>query len=124
VDTRSKILTPAGVGQISCPLTLVIGYFDPLRAAHARELQQIRDRAPARRLMIAVLTHASEVLDIGARAELVAALRVVDYVVTVDHEDLDAFIERLRAAEVVRLERADQDRTRQLIADAQRSQNR
>ena len=124
MDTRSKILTPAGAGQISGPLTLVTGYFDPLRAAHARELQQVRDRWPSHHLMVAVLTHAAEVLDIGARAELVAALRVVDYVVTVDHEDLDAFIERLRAAEVVRLERADLDRTRQLIADAQRSHNR
>jgi len=124
LDTRSKILTHAGVEQLSGPWTLVTGYFDPLRAAHARELQQVRDRTSGRRLMVAVLTHAREVLDVGARAELVAALRVVDYVVTVDHEDLDAFIERLRAAEVVRLERADLDRTRQLIADAQRSQNR
>jgi bifunctional ADP-heptose synthase (sugar kinase/adenylyltransferase) len=124
VDTRSKILTPAGVEQLSGPLTLVTGYFDPLRAAHARELQQVRDRTPGRGLLVAVLTDAAEVLDIGARAELVAALRVVDYVVTVDHEDLDALIKRLRAAEVVRLERADTVRTRQLIADAQRSQTR
>ena len=124
MDTRSKILTPAAAAKLSGPLTLVTGYFDVLLAGHARDLQTARDRAPNRPLVVAVVRHPGEFLAVGARAELVAALRVVDYVVTTDHDSLDSLIERLRAAEVVRLEAADLGRTRRLIDDAQRSQNR
>ena len=124
VDTRSKILTRAAAERLSGPLTLVTGYFDPLLAGHARDLQAVRDRAPDRPLLVAVATHANEVLEAAIRADLVAALRVVDYVVTTDHDHLDRFIERLRPADVVRLEAADLNRTRRLIDDAQRSQNR
>ena len=124
MDTRSKILTPAGAESLPGALTLVTGYFDVLLAGHARDLQEVRDRAPDRPLLVAVVSHPGEVLAAGLRAELVAALRVVDYVVTTDHDSLDSLIERLRPAEVVRLEAADLGRTRRLIDDAQRSHNR
>ncbi len=124
LDTRSKILNLAAAERLSGPLNLVTGYFEVLLAAHARELQAVRDRAPDRPILVAVVSHPGELMEPAARAELAAALRVVDYVVTADHDHLDGLIERLRPAEVVRLEAADLDRTRQLIEDAQRSQSR
>jgi glycerol-3-phosphate cytidylyltransferase-like family protein len=123
VDTRNKILTSAGAYGLPGPLTLVTGYFDVLRAGHARELQQARDRASDRKLLVAVITYPGELIDGQSRAELVAALRMVDYVVTANHDELDGFIERLRPAEIVRLEAADLGRRRRLIEDVQRRQH-
>ena len=124
MDTRSKILTREAAERLSGPLTLVTGYFDVLLAGHVRDLQTVRDRAPDQPMLVAVQPHPGEVLEPAVRAELVAALRVVDYVVTADHDHLEELIERLRPAEVVRLEATDVSRTRRLIEDAQRSQNR
>ena len=47
-------------------------------------------------------------------AEMVAALRVVDYVVIANEKDRDALIECLAPREVVSLEAADAARVRQL----------
>jgi len=124
VDTRSKILTLENAGRLAGPLTLVTGYFHLVLAGHARDLQEVRGRAPDRPMLVVVLGHAGAVMDAEVRAEMVAALRVVDYVVTADHDHLDGLIERLRPAEVVRLEAADLGRLRRLIDDAQRSQQR
>src|SRR5690242_17882156 len=78
VDTRSKILTLEEAERLPGPLTLVTGYFDILRAEHARELQQVRDRTPGGVVLVAILTCPDETIEIGARAELVAALRMLD----------------------------------------------
>ena len=123
VDTRSKILTLRAVAGLPRPLTLVTGYFDVLLAEHARELQQVRDRTPLAKLLVALVTYPGELLDGQSRAELVAALRMVDYVVTAKHDDLDRLIERLRPAEIVRLEAADLGRRKRLIEDVQRRQH-
>lgn len=124
MDTRSKILTRAEAARLPGPVALVTGYFDVLRAENVRELQRVRDHTPGRSLIVAVVTHPGEVLAAEARAELVAALRMVDYVVTADHATVDDFIERVRPVAVVRLEAADRDRTRRLIEHAQRTQTR
>jgi bifunctional ADP-heptose synthase (sugar kinase/adenylyltransferase) len=126
VDTRSKILSRDAALGLPPPLTVVTGYFDVLRAEHAGDLQQARDRSPAQPLLVVVLTGYSPifrpVLDPGARAELVAALRMVDYVVTADDGDRDHLIEALKPAQLVRLEAADQRRARQLREHVQRRQ--
>ena len=122
MDTRSKILTLAAAEALPRPLALATGYFDVLRAEHARDLQRVRGRTPGARLVVAVVTYAGEWMPVPARAELVAALRMVDYVVTMNHDALDGFIERLRPVEIVRLEAADLGRRRRLIEDAQRKQ--
>ena len=122
MDTRSKILTSAD--SLPRPITLVAGYFDVLRAAHAGERQKVRDRTGGRPLVVVVLTCRGELLSQRARAELVAAIRVVDYVLIADNEELHRLIERLNPAEVVRLEEADRRRTRRLIEHAQREQTR
>ena len=124
MDTRSKILSRASALELPPPLTLVTGYFDILRAEHARDLQQARDRAPAQPLMVVVLVGSNLLLSPQARAELVAALRMVDYVVTANDGDLDGIFEALKPAQLVRLEAADQRRARQLMEHVQRRQTR
>ena len=44
MDTRNKILTAEAARALAGPLTVVTGYFDLLRAEHARELAAIRQR--------------------------------------------------------------------------------
>jgi bifunctional ADP-heptose synthase (sugar kinase/adenylyltransferase) len=61
---------------------------------------------------------------LAPRAELVAALHMVDYVVTAENEDLNRLIERCQPVEVVRLETADLRRTDRLIEHVQRGQTR
>jgi glycerol-3-phosphate cytidylyltransferase-like family protein len=79
VDTRSKILETAP-SSFRRPLLLVTGYFDVLRAEHARRLRQAREDAGASTVMVIVRRRAGELLSQRARAEMVAALRGVDYV--------------------------------------------
>jgi hypothetical protein len=98
---------------------VVTGYFDPLLAAHARELAAL-----PRPLLVAVMPLAGELLSQRARAELVAGLRVVDYVVVAENTNTDALCERLRPARVVRLEAADARRTRQLMQHVREAQTR
>ncbi len=124
MDTRSKILSRDAALALPPPLTLITGYFDILRAEHARDLQQARDQAPTQPLMVVVLTGLNQILEQRARAELVAALRMVDYVVIADDGDGDIFIEALKPAQSVRLEAADQRRARQLMEHVQRRQTR
>jgi hypothetical protein len=98
---------------------VVTGYFDPLLAAHARELAAL-----PRPLLVAVLPRAGELLAQRARAELAAGLRVVDYVVIAEDTDADGLCKRLRASQVVRLEAADADRTRHLMEHVRDAQKR
>jgi hypothetical protein len=120
VDTRRKILTQAAAARLSDPFILVTGHFELLRADQVRELEAIRRRAHSRALLAAVVPRPGAIWDADACARLAASLRVIDYVVTVDHDDLEGFIERLHPAEIVRLQDADFGRLRRLIEDARR----
>ncbi len=124
MDTRNKILTPAAALALSPPRPLVIvkGYFDLLRAGHVRELNEIRRRTSAATLLAVVLPLDHGLLPLAARAELVAALRMVDYVLPGDCEDLNRLVSLLRPAETVSLEDADMRRARQLIEHVHRRQ--
>ena len=62
----------------------VSGHFDPLLAEHARRLAQIRE--PGRPLVVEVTNSAQPLLAQRARAELVAALGLVDFVVLGESE--------------------------------------
>jgi len=83
VDTRAKIITIADLMRLFSDSTLrfVRGTFDPLLAAHAQELQS--SVKPDAKLVVIVDEGVNPVLPVAARAELVAGVRVVDYVVTV-----------------------------------------
>ena len=120
VDTRRKILTETAAAQVPGPFTLVTGHFELLRAGQLRELESIRRRAPARPILAAIVPRPGAIWTAEACARMAASLRVIDYVVTVDHDDLEGFIERFHPAEVVRLEDADLGRLRCLIEDVRR----
>jgi bifunctional ADP-heptose synthase (sugar kinase/adenylyltransferase) len=120
VDTRTKILTVAAARRIAPPVVVATGFFDVLRAEHVRELSEIREGGP---LLVVVLPLAEELLDQRSRAELVAGLRMVDYVVAADHGDVDVIVESLKPVRLARLEAADARRARQLIDHVQRRQS-
>jgi hypothetical protein len=115
MDTRTKILT-AEAAPRAC--TVVTGAFDLVFAEDARELAGIRASHPGRPLLVVVLPLSGELLPRRARAELVAALRVVDYVVIAD----DAALASLEPAHLVRLEAAQAIRQRQLMEHVHRRQ--
>ncbi len=123
MDTRTKILTAQqavataqSLREAGRKVCAVTGYFDPLLAAHARRLAASRDHADA--LMAVVCSPERPILAARARAELVAALAVVDYVVLAE----DGLLEALRGAgaAVERHEDLDEQITRELIAHVQR----
>jgi glycerol-3-phosphate cytidylyltransferase-like family protein len=122
VDTRKKILTLAEAKRLAGPVVIAAGAFDILRAGHARELAALRDGAPDARLLVAVLPSALDLAPARARAEMAAGLRMVDYVVTADAEDLEQ-LSRAHAACVVRLDAAERRRIEQLIEHVRRRQS-
>jgi len=58
--------------------TVVLGYFDPMIAWHARWLESFKKADKP--LLVLIATPANAILPAEARVQLVAALRVVDYV--------------------------------------------
>jgi hypothetical protein len=117
VDTRTKILTPATLAALDPPrpLLLVTGRFDILRVAVPRDLAEARQRTGAGSLVVAVRPLPDELAPLAARAEMAAALRVVDYVLIALNGDLAGLAKSLQPIEIINLEESDAQRTRQLI---------
>ncbi|MGA2273786.1 MAG: hypothetical protein ABSH00_09535 [Bryobacteraceae bacterium] len=124
MDTRSKILTPDAARALPRPLAVVTGYFDVLRAEHARQLAGVRRRSGARTLLALVLPFSGEVFDIRARARMVAALRVVDYAVVADELEADALLDVLRPQTVIHMEADDARRNREIAERIRSGQGR
>ena len=83
LDTRSKIVPLDQIQTLQDRTARWIsGHFDPLLAEHVRRLAQARE--PGRLLLVEVTNPAQPLLGQRARAELVAALSVVDLVVLGD----------------------------------------
>lgn len=121
MDTRSKILSsPEAV--TGGAVTLVVGYFDVIRADHICDLAEARGRTPHAPLVVLVAQGPETLLPLRGRAELVAALRMVDYVLTADDGDVDAIIETLRPELLVRLEAEDLRRVSRLKEHVHRRQ--
>jgi hypothetical protein len=122
VNTRNKILIPAAAStlQLVRPLLLVTARFEILRAELVRELAEARRRAQAKTVIAVVRPLAGERVPRAARAELAAALRVIDYVLILKNEDLDSLAATLQPAEIIHLEESDLRRTQQLIERVQR----
>lgn len=78
MDTRAKIV-PLQQVEARPGAVWITGHFDPLLAEHVRQLEQARD--PGRPLVVQVTNPAQPLLPQRARAELVAALAMVDFVV-------------------------------------------
>ena len=105
MDTRTKIVPPAEAARLAASgATVISGYFDPLLASHAERLQELK-RAGAPLLVLIAEPH-DAILPVRARAELLAGLRVVDYV-----SELPDGIQPHH-----RLERENQHRLDELIA--------
>jgi len=117
VDTRTKILTPEALAgfEPARPLLLVSGRFDILRVELARELAGARQRTGAGSLLVVIRPLADELAPIRARAELAAALRMVDYVFIAENGDFAGLAGTLQPIETISLEEAESQRTRQLI---------
>lgn len=81
MDTRSKIipLEEARERRRYQSTSWLAGHFDPLLAEHVRRLHE--QFAPGRLLIVEVTNPKQPLLPQRARAELVAALSMVDYVV-------------------------------------------
>jgi len=86
LDTRSKILTTEEARRKlnEKPVCWVSGQFDPLLAEHARRL--LACVTPGKLLVVEITDSLQPLLSQRARAELVAALAAVDYVVLSDRE--------------------------------------
>lgn len=99
MDTRTKIIdrerAPQGAAWFS-------GHFDPLVAEHARLLHDVK--SPGRLLIVEITNPVRPLLAQRARAELVAGLADVDYVVLGDSVPREApdsdvtrrFVEQVR----------------------------
>lgn len=111
MDTRIKIVDAERARRVAAQgATVVSGAFDPLLAAHAERLEQLkRDGSP---LLVLVADPDDPILPAGARMELVAGLASVDYVAR-STPDLDP---------QVRLEQEDELRRQQLIRHVQTRQ--
>ena len=105
-------------------LIVIIGYFDPLTAAHARRIIELRSelRRNTGRIAVIVTDPPDPILPQRARVELVAALHAVDYVVAAMHNTSAEIVARLQPDEVIQEEAADLRRTQELIAHVHRRQ--
>ena len=128
MDTRNKILTlDAALALDARPLILVTGTFDLVRPGLIAQLDAARTsllpppsrcsvlRSRSTALLAAVTPSKFDWLPARARAELAAALRMVDYVVIAQGAEVERLIETLHPTAVVRVEEDDERRARQLI---------
>jgi hypothetical protein len=122
VDTRTKIVTAADLAKLALarPLLVATGRFDVLRMEAARALSTARERTGARSLLVALRPLADELAPLDARAEMAAALRMVDYVFVAANGDWPGSVTSLQPIEIVDLEDADAERIRQLIEHVRR----
>jgi bifunctional ADP-heptose synthase (sugar kinase/adenylyltransferase) len=118
MDTRTKIVAPDELSVLGLNAPVVaVGYFDVLRPAHVLELEALAGTGP---LVVVVLPLDGELLAERTRAELVAALRAVDYVMAAPDPDPSALLQQLQPSRVARLETADLAYRHELIEDVRR----
>jgi bifunctional ADP-heptose synthase (sugar kinase/adenylyltransferase) len=126
VDTRTKIVTleeACALARGPRTAALATGYFDVLLAAHVRDLDQVRHGLPDAVLLVALHTPEQPLLDVRARAEMVAALATVDYVVSLEDRQMESLLAAFPAEHIVRLEAAHEQRMRELIQHVHRRQS-
>src|SRR5579862_2738555 len=125
MDTRDKIIDCERAAALAAKLradgvsiTVVTGYFDVLVAEHVRRLRQVAGEAV--KLFVVVLDPPAPVLGARARAEMAAALAMVDYVVPAGNQSAEGLLSRFADSEIVREESADLLRAERLSQHVQR----
>jgi hypothetical protein len=120
MDTRSKIITVEQALALSrellesgTPFNVVSGYFDVLQPGWVERLQEYSSEET--RLFAVVLNPSEALLPDAARAELVAALRVVDYVIPCG--GATDFIQDMKPIRRIQEEASHQESTERLIED-------
>jgi hypothetical protein len=112
MDTRNKILTLQQARRIDDAIAFVT-HLEVLRACHLQKLEAAVAANPGK--LVVVLTDPQAPLaPLQARAELAAALRVVDFVVPAP-KGPGPVLEALRPKAVVNDEEEDRGRTRLLM---------
>ena len=126
MDTRNKIIDSQTAVEIAGrlrrqgrKLVVVTGHFDVVLAAHARDLEAVRSSSGADAIMVILQPLSLSLLAAPARAELVAALAMVDYVVSAGDDSLDELLSRLPAERVISRLGADDELKRLLIEHVQ-----
>jgi bifunctional ADP-heptose synthase (sugar kinase/adenylyltransferase) len=117
MDTRHKIIESKRAQALAQGLRakgvkIVTGYFDVIVAEHVRRLRAIKNGSAM--LVVVVLDPPEALLAARARAELVAALALVDYVVPADEQAAKELLSHFTASEIVREESDDLLRARRL----------
>jgi bifunctional ADP-heptose synthase (sugar kinase/adenylyltransferase) len=84
LDTRSKIISAAEARDrfLGRPVQWLSAHFDPLLAEHVRWIKEVA--SPGKLLIVEITNSARPLLPQRARAELAAALAMVDFVVLAD----------------------------------------
>lgn len=122
MDTRVKILTAQQAAhrlrefvRDGVALRVFTGYFDVLGVDHVQQLRGAINGAVRPVVFVIVLWSPDPILTLEARAELVAALAMVDYVVIAGGEaDFEAVL-TAAGNKILRTENENAQRTRQLI---------
>ena len=115
MDTRAKIIDLASAARLRRPgvrLKLIAGYFDVLTPDLVSRLRSLADGGL---LMAVVVDPPNPLLPARARAELAAALSVIDYVLLLPDVGLEKVLQEIRPDEVVREDMADGKRSQALI---------
>jgi hypothetical protein len=120
LDTRNKILTLTQASALAeearrsgSPTIAFVTHLEVLGASHVRELEEIAAAAHGK-LFLILTDPESPLVPIDARADLAAALRVVDYVVPSAGGAAPAMA-AIHPGFTVHDEEKDRVRTRQLI---------
>lgn len=119
-DTRHKIISPAQAGAVASEVrrggartVAFVTHLEVLRAGHVRELERLAATTPGK-LFVVVTNAASPLVPLEARAELAAALRMVDYVIP-SPEGAEPVLAAIQPDATVHDEEEDRGRTRQLM---------
>ncbi len=121
MDTREKIIAPDAPIRREGKLCVVVGHFDPVFAPHVRRLREL---ATACDTLVVIVTNPNEpLLQNRARAELAAALQVVDYVIPAQDNAVEDILAHLRPDCVIHEQEADSQRAAALAAHVRERQN-
>jgi bifunctional ADP-heptose synthase (sugar kinase/adenylyltransferase) len=116
-DTRHKLLSVDQARTLTGPAIVFVTHLEVLQASHVQRLEELAAEERGK-LIVIVTDPESPLVPLEARADVVAALRMVDYVIPSPDGPAPA-LTALRSGtvvkEVIEDEEEDRGRTRKLI---------